>query len=58
MYDMYANIKGERGWTAKPDGTDNPYKHARQDPNNPNNILVKDPHTGKWKSKPKPPGYK
>ena len=46
--------KGERGRTRSPDGTKNPWKHRKPDPNNPEKILEKDPHTGKWKSKPKP----
>jgi len=44
--------KGERGRTKSADGTDNPSKHRKPDPNKPGNILEQDPHTGKWKSKP------
>jgi hypothetical protein len=46
--------KGERNHAAKPDGTPNPGKHTRPDPNKPGNILVRDPHTGKTASKPNP----
>ena len=46
--------KGERNHAAKPDGTPDPGKHTRPDPNKPGNILVKDPHTGKTVSKPNP----
>jgi RHS repeat-associated protein len=46
--------KGERNHAAKPDGTPDPAKHTRPDPNKPGNILVKDPHTGKTVSKPNP----
>ena len=49
--------KGERGRTARPDGTNNPNKHTKPHPTDPNKIRVKDPHTGKWRDKPKPPGY-
>jgi hypothetical protein len=51
-----SNRKGERGKTAKPEGTPNPAKHAKPDPNRPGRWLVKDPHTGKYI--PKPPGWK
>jgi hypothetical protein len=53
----YMQRKGERGQTAKPSGTANPYKHLKPDPNKPGNVLQKDPHTGKTVSKPAPPGY-
>ncbi len=49
--------KGERGKTAKPSGTDNPFKKMRQDPKDPNKVIYKDPHTGKDISKPKPAGF-
>jgi uncharacterized protein RhaS with RHS repeats len=39
--------KGERNQTAKPDGTDNPYKHMKPNPKNPKEIQGKDPHSGK-----------
>jgi RHS repeat-associated protein len=46
---------GERGRTAKPEGTANPWKHRKPYPGDPTKMLEKDPHTGKWKIKPKPP---
>jgi len=49
--------KGERNHAARADGTPNPYKHMRQDPNNPKKVLIKNPQTGKWDSKNKPPGF-
>ena len=49
--------KGKRGQAAKPSGTGNPFKHMKPDPNDPTKVLWKDPHTGKWIPKPKPPGY-
>jgi hypothetical protein len=55
--DVWRWIKGERGKTAKSDGTNNPWKHTKPHPNNPNRILEKDGHTGKWKDKPKPSGW-
>ena len=48
--------KGERGRTARPDGTGNPYKHTRPDPTDPTKILQKDAD-GKWIKKAKPEGY-
>lgn len=47
-----SNQKGERNKTAKPDGTDNPYKHMKPNPDNPNEIKGKDPHTGKTVKRP------
>ena len=49
--------KGERGKTAKPDGTDNPFKKMRPDPDDPSKVIYKDPHTGKPVQKAKPPGF-
>jgi len=49
--------RGERNHAAKADGTPNPYKHMRPDPNNPKKVLVRDPQTGKWVRKDKPPGF-
>jgi RHS repeat-associated protein len=48
--------KGERNRTARPDGTKNPYKHTRPDPNDSTKILQKDAD-GKWMKKVKPEGY-
>ncbi len=47
--------KGERGKTARPDGTLNPGKHAKPHPTLPGRWLVKDPGTGKTILKP--PGW-
>ena len=52
-----ANGKGERGKTAKPSGTDNPYKHTKPHPTDPGKIIQRDPHTGKQTVKPKPADY-
>src|SRR5438552_6582619 len=49
--------RGDRGRTGKPSGTDNPFKHMKPDPNNPDGVLFKDPHTGKTKPQPKPEGF-
>lgn len=49
--------KGERGKTAKPDGTNDPFKKMRPDPDNPGKVLYRDPHTGKDVRKPKPPEF-
>ena len=49
--------KGERSKTAKPDGTGNPFKKMRPDPNDPSKVLYREPHTGKDVRKPKPPGF-
>lgn len=48
--------KGERNRTAKPEGTDNPFKKMKPDPKNSDNIIYKDAD-GKDKSKPKPKGF-
>ncbi len=45
--------KGERNRTAKPTGTNNPYKHYKEHPTNPNLIITKD-QNGKDVIKPKP----
>jgi hypothetical protein len=52
-----AHGKGERGHTAKPEGTGNPFKHMKPHPTDPTKVLWRDPHTGKWIPKPKPPGF-
>ena len=52
------NQKGERKHAAKPTGTPNPAKHVRWNDNK-GVWEQKDPHTGKWREKPKdwkPPG--
>jgi RHS repeat-associated protein len=49
--------KGERNQTARPDGTDNPFKKLKPDPKKPGNVLEKNSHTGKTVSKPAPPGF-
>lgn len=48
--------KGERNKTAKPSGTNNPYKHMKLDPNNSGRVLTKDSN-GKEKSIAKPEGF-
>ena len=48
--------KGERGRTASPNGTPNPYKHMKQDPNNPALVIYKDAN-GKTVRKPKPADF-
>jgi hypothetical protein len=47
---------GERGKTAKPSGTDNPFKKMKPDPDDPGRVKYKD-ENGKTKWKPKPPGF-
>ena len=49
--------KGERGKTAKPEGTDNPYKKLRPHPTDPRKVKYKDPHSGKDIDMPKPEGF-
>lgn len=49
--------KGERGKTASPQGTGNPYKHMKPHPTDPNKVIFTDPHTGKKVEKPKPAGF-
>jgi hypothetical protein len=51
-----ARGKGERGATggSSGKGTDNPYKHCKEDPTDPNYIICKDHQTGKKIRKPKP----
>ncbi|NDV79991.1 RHS repeat-associated core domain-containing protein [Dysgonomonas sp. 511] len=48
--------KGERGRTAKPEGTDNPFKKMTPDPNDSKKVKYKDAN-GKTKTKPKPEGF-
>jgi hypothetical protein len=50
--------KGERGHAAKPEGTNNPGKKMRPDPNDPTKVIYTDPQTGKKISTPKPPDAK
>ena len=49
--------KGERGRTARPDGSGNEYKHYRPDPKNPSKVRYTDPHTGTESTKTKPDGF-
>ena len=49
--------KGERGLTGTESGTDNPFKHMKPHPTDPTKVLVKDPRTGKLKTKAKPQGF-
>ncbi len=53
----YMQRKGERGQTAKPDGTANPGKWQKQHPTKPDWILQRDPHTKNWYPKKKPNGW-
>ena len=48
--------KGERGQTAKPSGTDNPFKKMKPDPSNSKRVIMKDAN-GKTKSVSKPEGF-
>ncbi len=48
---------GERGWAGSPYGTDNPFKHMKPHPTDPDKVIYKDPQTGKKIVKPKPPGF-
>ncbi len=52
---MYAQGKGERGYTGSAGGTNNPAKHWKDDPKNPGWGWQKDPRTGKKTYKKKPP---
>lgn len=47
----------DRGTTGRPDGTSNPFKKLRPDPDDPSKVIYKDPHTGTDKRKAKPPGF-
>jgi RHS repeat-associated protein len=47
----------DRGTTGQPGGTPNPFKHMKPDPNNPNQVIYDDPHSGKSYPKAKPPGF-
>jgi len=53
-----AQNKGERGFTKKTSGTDNPYKHLKPDPNKSGNVIYKHPQTGKKVSRPASPKEK
>lgn len=48
--------KGERGRTRSPDGTNNPFKKYKPDPNDPTKVIYKD-QNGKNQTKNKPPGF-
>jgi len=47
----------DRGTTGRPDGTPNPFKHMKPDPDDPNKVIRTDPKTGKKFKSPKPPGF-
>jgi RHS repeat-associated protein len=49
--------KGERGQTSSPNGTNNPYKKLKPNPDKPGSVLERDSHTGKTTVKPAPPGF-
>jgi hypothetical protein len=53
---MVVNMKGERNKTAKPEGTDNPFKKMKPDPKNDKRVILKD-ENGKDKSVAKPEGF-
>ena len=55
--DGFIQGQGERNFASGPGGTPNPFKGMKQDPNNPDRVLFKDPQTGKTKSKAKPEGF-
>lgn len=55
---LQSRQKGERNQTAKPDGTSNPFKHMKPDPNDPNRVERRDPHSGKKDHPKMPPGFK
>ncbi|GLS04990.1 hypothetical protein GCM10007860_21390 [Chitiniphilus shinanonensis] len=48
--------KGERNRTRTPDGTNNPWKHYKTDPKDPNFVIYKDVN-GRTGRKRKPPGF-
>ncbi len=48
--------KGERNLTAKPDGTNNPFKKMKPDPTNSKQVIMKDSN-GKTIKRAKPPGF-
>ncbi|WP_154660992.1 hypothetical protein [Microvirga lotononidis] len=54
---QYAQIKGERGFSGSPNGTDNPFKHLRPHPTDPTKVIYIHPQTGKKIVKPMPPGF-
>lgn len=54
---VFSKGKGERRQAGKADGTNNPFKKLKPDPNKPGNILEKNSHTGKEVSKPAPEGF-
>jgi hypothetical protein len=49
-----AQGKGERNQAGSADGTNNPFKKLKPDPNKPGNVLEKDSHTGRTVSKKSP----
>ncbi|WP_333625477.1 DUF6443 domain-containing protein [Sphingobacterium siyangense] len=54
---VFSQGKGERRQAGKADGTNNPFKKLKPDPNKPGNVLEKNSHTGKEVSKPAPEGF-
>jgi len=54
---FFSQGKGERRQAGKADGTNNPFKKLKPDPNKPGNVLEKNSHTGKEVSKPAPEGF-
>ncbi len=47
----------DRRTAARPEGTPDPFKKLRPDPDDPNKVIYKDPHTGKESKKAKPDGF-
>ena len=47
----------DRGTTGRPDGTPNPFKKLKPDPDDPSKVIYRDPNTGKDTKKAKPPGF-
>lgn len=54
--DKQAGAGRDRGRTHGPEGTDNPYKKMRPDPDDPNKVIFTDKN-GHDKTKAKPPGF-
>jgi len=54
---LFSKSRGERNQAARPDGTNNPFKKLKPDPDKPGNVLEKNNHTGKTTSKKAPEGF-
>ena len=53
----FEGTQRDRRTTGRPDGTDNPFKKLKPDPDDPSKVIYKDPNTGKETKKAKPPGF-